>query len=391
MNELKRALSNCQVIDLSMIKVIFALSVLLWCGCARSSLKPGEVSLRPVSELPEGVAGGDIPSLIQATQNQIEFWRRQEVEEIEIFDKNISRLDLIASLEGLLEKVSKTEVNSESLRFFLNDHFDFFEAYGRAKWGEVLVTGYFEPLILASKQSKPPYLAPLLRYPDPALLGEKPWPPRAELETLLYGQGLELAYLDPIDLFHLQTQGSGALIFEDGSILRVGYAGDNGQKYYAIGRSLLDVIAKDQMSWTKIEEHLRSLPTEEALAVLQLNPRYIFFEKRTNNQPLTSLGVPAVKERSLAVDSEFYPTKGLLALLEFGDPEAEALTARLVYDVDQGGGVKGAGHVDLFMGSGDRAGVRAGQMKHSGRLTFLLPKSTSRSVSEKKKAAGPRQ
>ena len=43
------------------------------------------------------------------------------------------------------------------------------------------------------------------------------------------GKGLEIAWVaDPLEFFFLQVQGSGRLRAPDGSVMRIGYAGQNG-------------------------------------------------------------------------------------------------------------------------------------------------------------------
>ena len=42
---------------------------------------------------------------------------------------------------------------------------------------------------------------------------------------------------DAIAFFFLQIQGSGRVVFDDGSTTRIAYAGENGQPYTAIGRT----------------------------------------------------------------------------------------------------------------------------------------------------------
>ena len=61
---------------------------------------------------------------------------------------------------------------------------------------------------------------------------------RAEIEDgALANKGLELAWAkDPVDLFFLEIQGSGRVRMPDGTIMRIGYAGQNGRDYVAIGR-----------------------------------------------------------------------------------------------------------------------------------------------------------
>ena len=58
---------------------------------------------------------------------------------------------------------------------------------------------------------------------------------RAEIEDgALAGKGWSSAWAaDPIDLFFLQIQGSGRLKLPDGSVMRIGYADQNGREYVA--------------------------------------------------------------------------------------------------------------------------------------------------------------
>src|SRR5690606_17293909 len=44
---------------------------------------------------------------------------------------------------------------------------------------------------------------------------------------------------DPIELFFLQVQGSGRVQLPDGSLVRIGYADQNGHPYQSIGRWLV--------------------------------------------------------------------------------------------------------------------------------------------------------
>ena len=53
---------------------------------------------------------------------------------------------------------------------------------------------------------------------------------------MLAGKGLEIAWAaDPVEFFFLQIQGSGRLRGPDGSVIRLGFAGQNGYPYTGIG------------------------------------------------------------------------------------------------------------------------------------------------------------
>src|SRR3546814_5880106 len=61
-----------------------------------------------------------------------------------------------------------------------------------------------------------------------------PYLTRKEIEAgALAGRGLELAWAaDPVDAFFLHVQGSGRVVFPDGRVQRVGFAGSNGHPFY---------------------------------------------------------------------------------------------------------------------------------------------------------------
>ncbi|MEZ4873580.1 MAG: MltA domain-containing protein [Bdellovibrionales bacterium] len=190
-----------------------------------------------------------------------------------------------------------------------------------------------------------------------------------------------LAYVDPIDAFFLQIQGSGVVVLPNGKRIRVGYDSQNGHPYVAIGKYLFDVIPRENMSLQAIEEHLRSLPPEQAQAILNKNPSYVFFRK-LDSRGITYFGTEVQSGRTIATDYRYFP-KGALCLLNFDIPIFESPkddvprdwlpVSRLVFDQDTGGAIRGPGRVDLFWGEGEEAKQAAGVMKQPGRLVYLLP------------------
>jgi membrane-bound lytic murein transglycosylase A len=79
--------------------------------------------------------------------------------------------------------------------------------------GEGLATGYFEPLIEASRTPRGAHRHALHAVPAD-LAARKPWYTRAQMETLPAAQaalrGREIAYVaDPLDALVIQVQGSG--------------------------------------------------------------------------------------------------------------------------------------------------------------------------------------
>jgi membrane-bound lytic murein transglycosylase A len=208
-----------------------------------------------------------------------------------------------------------------------------------------------------------------------------PYADRQAIEQgALAGHDLELVWVDdPIDAFFLQIQGSGRVRLADGGELRVGYAGENGHPYYAIGRELVKrgALRKEEVSMQSIRRWLEEHP-DEAPAVLATNASYVFFQVIEGEGPLGAEGIPITAGRSLAVDRKHWPL-GVPLWVDTAAPAAQKGAPdrplrRLVIAQDTGGAIRGPIRGDVFWGASDEAAEIAGRMKHPGRLWVLLPK-----------------
>ena len=205
-----------------------------------------------------------------------------------------------------------------------------------------------------------------------------PYYERAEIEDgALAGRGLELAWAaDPVELFFLQIQGSGRIRMPDGEVIRIGYAGQNGREYTAIGRVLRergllgDGAGQYAASMQGIMRYLRERP-EDGRELMRLNKSWIFFRELDDDGPLGTLGVPVRREASIAVDPRFVPL-GAPVWLNLDRDEADGLWVAQ----DTGGAIKGANRFDTFWGAGSDAREIAGGMSSSGEALILLPKGT---------------
>jgi membrane-bound lytic murein transglycosylase A len=170
------------------------------------------------------------------------------------------------------------------------------------------------------------------------------------------------------------VQGSGVLVLDDGSRLRLGYAGGNGRPYVAIGRVLVDrgAMPLEAVSMQSIRAWLAANPAE-ADAVMNANPSYVFFREIAGEGPLGTEGVPLTPGRSLAVDRLFVPM-GVPVWLDAADPlDPAARLRRLMVAQDTGGAIIGPARADIYFGAGDEAASVAGRIKHNGRFVMLLP------------------
>tara|TARA_R110002051_G_scaffold38640_5_gene82009 strand:- start:16007 stop:17041 length:1035 start_codon:yes stop_codon:yes gene_type:complete len=256
----------------------------------------------------------------------------------------------------------------------------FFEAFFQpvlVQDGEpMLFTGYFEPELRGAQEQGGPYQYPIYRLPEDHVAGEL-YLTREQIEDgrPLAGRDLEIAWLaNAVDLFFLQVQGSGRIRFEDGGGIRVGYGGKNGHTYSSVGRELVSrgVYDEHQVSAQVIRNWVRDNP-DQGRELLWVNESYVFFrevnEVPADKGPLGAMNRSITTGRSIAVDPAF---------TELGTPvwvekEGAAPMYRLMVAQDTGSAIKGAQRADIFYGTGDAAGRKAGRIKDGGRMIRLLP------------------
>jgi peptidoglycan lytic transglycosylase A len=241
-----------------------------------------------------------------------------------------------------------------------------------------LFTGYYEIELDGSRRRHGQYQTPLYRKPSDLGLRR---PTRAEIEDgALAGRGLELVWVvDPIDAFFLQIQGSGRIRLDKGGTMRVGYDGQNGQPYVPVGRLLLErgIIPREKLTMPAIRSWMKEYP-ETGAALRREDPSYVFFREVHGDGPIGAEGVVLGGGRSLAVDRRFLPL-GAPVWLEADERFAAAEgVRRLMVAQDTGGAIKGPVRGDVFWGTGQAAGARAGVMNASGGYYLLLPRAVAR-------------
>ena len=205
-----------------------------------------------------------------------------------------------------------------------------------------------------------------------------PYYDRATIEDgKLAGRGLELAWAaDPLEFFFLQVQGSGRLRAPDGSIMRIGYAADNGNDYTSIGlimrdRGLIGINPGQYPgSMQGIMQYVHDFPAE-GRALLRANKSWVFFREITGDGPLGALGTPVRAHVSLAADPLFVPL-GAPVVLSLDHTVANGLWVAQ----DTGGAIKGANRFDSFWGAGPDARLVAGGLAGRGQALIFLPRGT---------------
>jgi len=315
---------------------------------------------------------------------------------------------MIKSLQQFLDYI-QTRPSRQDLKGFIQSDYRIYRSVGRDGKGEVLYTGYYEPLLMGSLVRSEQYRFPIYTRPrdlitiDLSLFhkkfkGEKiigrytdqsvvPYYDRSEIETdgVLEDKAEVLAWAkDPVDVFFLQIQGSGKVQLDNGDVFNVHYQTTNGRPYRSIGKLLIDEekISVTDMSMQKIREYLHNHPNEID-AVLNYNPSYVFFKIEPNG-PLGNINVKLTAGRSIALDRRIFPPAALVFIEtekplidDAGQIQSWQRFSRFALNQDTGGAIRGPGRADLFWGNGPYAEIAAGHLKHTGRLYFLVLKSTS--------------
>lgn len=135
---------------------------------------------------------------------------------------------------------------------------------------EGIITGYYEPLLYGSLTKTKKYKYPIYKIPKDLILSDDenlkdfksrgkivgnkivPYDTRKQIESNPNNPNLEaIAYVDDkYDLFSLHIQGSGKIQLENGKIINVGYAQQNGWPFRGIGTYMLEkgYVSRNELS-----------------------------------------------------------------------------------------------------------------------------------------------
>lgn len=402
-------------------------------SCVHQKIKLKEQALRVSASDPVLGDDLDLKSLVQALESSVLYLNKNKSAKMTFGPYLISQGEYAASLEKIISKVAAIPRDKQEVYKYIQENFEFMEVYGQRKWGEVFITSYFLPEIQGSLKPTAQFSQPLYKTPpDLAYLklsqfsgvsdkwnqfvntfggrsgdykipvriqtrkGTKnkiqeiyPYYSRKEIDSdkVLQGKHLEWVWVDPVDAFFLQIQGSGTVVLKQGKMkIKLIYAAQNGRPYTPIGKFLFDKIPKEKINLQVLENFLHELSSEEQQELMNKNESYVFFQKINKvERAKTFIGSEILDGRMIATDYQFFP-KGALTFLEFDKPVFNTPlswepTARFVVDHDTGGAIRGPGHIDLFWGRGSEAKKSSGYIKNWGRLYYLFPKASKEKVS----------
>jgi len=292
-----------------------------------------------------------------------------------------------------------SDPSKETIRRFFETRFTPWQVVNADGSDSGMITGYYEPLLRGSRKRTTTYRYPVYATPDDLLTidlselypdmknmrlrgrieGRRvvPYFNRAQIENgSAPVTGTELVWVaDAVDLFFLQIQGSGRVRLENGEMVRLGYADQNGHPYRSIGRLLVDRgdLPLERASMQGIKNWAVQNP-DKLQELLNFNASYVFFREMPADLPgpLGALGIALTAQRSVAIDPRYVPL-GAPVFLNTTMPNSRTPLNRLMMAQDTGGAIRGAVRADFFWGFGDEAGAQAGRMRQRGRMWVLLP------------------
>jgi membrane-bound lytic murein transglycosylase A len=264
------------------------------------------------------------------------------------------------------------------------------------------LTGYYEPCVSASKVETEEFRWPILGRPADLVtfgldaapagfpsgvtgarrLGDgslAPYDDRAAIEA--EGRCPIVWVRDAAEAFLIQVQGSAQVEFADRRRARLAYDGRNGRPYTSIGKILIETgeIAEGDMSLESLKAWLRE-DRERGLAMMRRNRSFVFFKLVDDFAPelgpIAGSGVALTPLRSIAIDRTLW-AYGLPFWIDAELPwvdERPRPFRRLMIAQDTGSAIVGAARADLFFGGGDKAGARAGAVRHRAGFAVLLPR-----------------
>ena len=338
----------------------------------------------------------DVASLSLAIDRSLQYFSRfNDADVYYVGARQSTVAEMVETLKAFRDIVSVTE-SDQAKQKKIRDTFDFYRSRGDDINGQVIFTGYYEPILSGSLSKTTQYRYPLYRALDETVAlnagksvgrmvkGEVlPHYKRAEIDSdkSLSGRNLEIVWVDDfVALFFLQIQGSGKVRLSDGNLIQVGYAQSNGYPYRSISNYMVDkgMLSKNDTSLPAIKKYLREHP-DEMERVFNYNERYVFF-RLLDKGPIGSLGIAVTGGRTIASDPGVFP-KGALAfirtrkpLIDKGEVVKWITFSRFVLNQDTGAAIIGAGRIDIFCGGGAEAEGVAGRLKEGGELIFLLKK-----------------
>ncbi len=314
--------------------------------------------------------------------NQMGKISKEKVLSSELYDIKVKDLRNVCDIATVIAGTT-----NQDARIFFENWFTPFLIIDSHEGKKGLFTGYYEATINASRTKSDIYQYPIYGRPDD--LTNIPYYTRKEIEEgALNGKNIELFYTDSkVNLAFVQIQGSGRVVLDNGTNVKLAYNGKNNRTYTSIGSILArkKYMKRKKINATSIKEWFKQNP-DKIDEILNENESYVFFKERKDDYIRGAHGSILTPFRSIAIDYELMPY-GFPFWIETKIKENNKKTnfRRLVISQDTGSAIKGAVRADIFFGNNERAEELAAKMNFKGRYYILLPNNVVNNIKRRAK------
>jgi membrane-bound lytic murein transglycosylase A len=347
-------------------------------------LAAGDVGLVPADEAAKAlIDGGDRESLREAVRSSLAVLRSLKTATFPFGHKSVRKTDVIATLEAFA-KLEASEPDPGKLAAKIAKAFDVYRSPGLPGSGDVLYTGYHEPMYEGALEADARHRWPVYREPKTIGIPNEKFSRGEVAAGALKGKGLEIVWFaDPLDAYLLEIQGSGFVKLADGRYVRIQFAAKNGQAYKSLGKTMVreGLLKPWEMDIPSIRRVLAEKP-DKLRPMLDSNPSQIYFRSSILEEAPERSNL--VGQRSVACDNGYFP-RGLVGFAALERPafgadgrlSGWAPHRRFILNHDTGSAIRGPGHIDLYWGHSAEASRLAGSTKDPGALFYLLRKGTA--------------
>jgi len=241
--------------------------------------------------------------------------------------------------------------------------------------GASLITGYATPVVRAKRRPDARFRYPLFvdlrrRFESVA---------EAPRRQILATPGIEtqaIAWVgDALAWALVETNGSARLVFDDGiepAQLAISRVATNGRPWTGMGRWFHENGLIDRPNFTLADVRTAAYvhPEKAEMAALA-NDRVVYFEISDPKRFPTALGLGGsrlVAGWSCAADMEYYPPGSVLLVVE---ETGAGPRGHILFVHDAGGAIRGPERIDCYIGEGDDALARAGELRGAARVYRL--------------------
>lgn len=294
--------------------------------------------------------------------------------------------EVVASLEKLKAILPRLDAQPE----LLEEGFQWLSVAPEVKF-----TGYYSPVMQASRTRKPGYEYPIYRLPEElapdlawclpthscpedaflqVIKPEDPYYSRADidLDGALKSRNLEMAWLEhPVETYDLMLEGSGILAFDDGTQQAALFAGLNGHSGQSMAGYLIrsGELPRNKASMKGIRQWWDNHP-QKRRAFLNASSGYVFFRFGAEH-PKGTAGCELTPWVSMAVDPRVLPLGGIVSYALPG--QRQGIRRGLGFAHDTGGAIR-LRRIDMYTGEGEDAHRQAMTIYNQGQVWLLLAK-----------------